>query len=56
VLSVAMMLDFLGYPELAAKVEGAVAADAAASVAGKQSGATRTTAEVGDALAARIRA
>jgi 3-isopropylmalate dehydrogenase len=51
VLSVAMMLDFLGYPELAARVEGAVAADAAA----KEPGLLRTTAEVGDALAARIR-
>ncbi|NTV38972.1 MAG: 3-isopropylmalate dehydrogenase [Demequinaceae bacterium] len=56
VLSVAMMLDFLGYPELAARVEGAVAADAAAVAEAKQSGATRTTAQVGDALAARIRA
>ncbi|WP_296667396.1 3-isopropylmalate dehydrogenase [Demequina sp.] len=52
VLSVAMMLDFLGQPELAAKVEAAVAADAAAKA---ESGAVRTTAQVGDALAARIR-
>ncbi|MFV0285733.1 MAG: 3-isopropylmalate dehydrogenase [Demequina sp.] len=51
VLSVALMLDFLGYPELAAKVEAAVAADAAA-----KGDAKRSTAEVGDALAARIRA
>ena len=51
VLSVAMMLDFLGYPELAARVEGAVASDAAV----KAPGVARTTAEVGDALAARIR-
>jgi 3-isopropylmalate dehydrogenase len=51
VLSVAMMLDFLGYPELAAKVEGAVASDAAEKVPG----VTRSTSEVGDALAARIR-
>ena len=49
VLSVALMLDFLGYPELAARVEGAVAADAAAKTPG------RSTSEVGDALAARIR-
>ncbi len=55
VLSVGMMLDFLGYPELAAKVEAAVADDAAANAAAKQSGTTRTTAQVGDALAARIR-
>jgi 3-isopropylmalate dehydrogenase len=52
VLSVAMMLDFLGYPELAAKVEGAVASDAAEKVPG----VSRSTSEVGDALAARIRA
>ena len=51
VLSVGMMLDFLGYPELAAKVEAAVAADAAA-----KDGTPRTTAQVGDALAARLRA
>lgn len=51
VLSVAMMLDFLGYAELAARVEAAVASDAAA----KEPGVSRTTAEVGDALAARIR-
>ncbi|MDE0572694.1 3-isopropylmalate dehydrogenase [Demequina sp. B12] len=50
VLSVGLMLDFLGYPELAARVEEAVAADAAA-----KGDSTRTTAEVGDALAARIR-
>ncbi|MGC4175095.1 3-isopropylmalate dehydrogenase [Demequina sp.] len=52
VLSVALMLDFLGYPELAAKVEGAVASDAAEKVPG----VSRSTSEVGDALAARIRA
>ena len=51
VLSVAMMLDFLGRPELAARVEGAVAADAAS----KAPGVMRSTSEVGDALAARIR-
>ena len=51
VLSVAMMLDFLGYGDLAARVEGAVAADAAAKVPGT----SRSTSEVGDALAARIR-
>ncbi|WP_062132486.1 3-isopropylmalate dehydrogenase [Demequina aestuarii] len=50
VLSVGLMLDFLGYPELAARVEDAVAADAAA-----KDGASRTTVQVGDALAARIR-
>ncbi len=51
VLSVAMMLDFLGYGELASRVEGAVAADAAEKVPGT----SRSTSEVGDALAARIR-
>ncbi|WP_061962561.1 3-isopropylmalate dehydrogenase [Demequina flava] len=49
VLSVALMLDFLGYPELAARVEEAVAADAA------DKDGSRTTAQIGDALAARIR-
>ncbi len=53
VLSVAMMLDFLGHHELAATVEQAVADDAAAKVA--EGWGPRTTAEVGDALAARIR-
>ena len=50
VLSVAMLLDFLGYAELAARVENAVAADAAA-----KGDAQRSTSEVGDALAARIK-
>ncbi|MDN4471901.1 3-isopropylmalate dehydrogenase [Demequina zhanjiangensis] len=50
VLSVGMLLDFLGYGELAAKVEAAVAADAA-----EKGAAVRSTSEVGDALAARIR-
>ncbi|MEX0913578.1 MAG: 3-isopropylmalate dehydrogenase [Demequina sp.] len=50
VLSVAMMLDFLGHQELAQKVEDAVATDAA------ERGTTkRTTVEIGDALAARIK-
>ncbi|WP_084105497.1 3-isopropylmalate dehydrogenase [Demequina sp. NBRC 110056] len=53
VLSVGLMLDFLGYPELAAKVEGAVAADAAAKSA--EGWGQRSTSEVGDALAARIK-
>ena len=51
VLSVAMMLDFLGHHELAKKVEDAVAADAAS-----KGDAKRSTSEVGDALAARISA
>ncbi len=51
VLSVAMMLDFLGHHDLAVKVEDAVAADAAT-----KGDAKRSTSEVGDALAARISA
>ncbi|WP_297081974.1 3-isopropylmalate dehydrogenase [uncultured Demequina sp.] len=50
VLSVALLLDFLGYPELGLRVEAAVAADAAA-----KGDSVRSTSEVGDALAARIR-
>jgi 3-isopropylmalate dehydrogenase len=49
VLSVAMMLDFLGHPELATKVENAVAADAAG-----KGDAKRSTSEIGDAIAAAI--
>ncbi len=50
VLSVGMMLDFLGYAELASRVENAVAADAAA-----KGGEARSTSAIGDAIAARIR-
>jgi len=50
VLSVAMMLDFLGHGALAKRVEAAVAADAAAKGTAK-----RSTSEIGDAIAARIR-
>ncbi len=50
VLSVAMMLDFLGHGALAKRVEAAVAADAAAKGPAK-----RSTSEIGDAIAARIR-
>jgi 3-isopropylmalate dehydrogenase len=52
VLSVAMLLDHLGLPEAAAKVEAAVAAD----LAGRGAGAARvrSTAEVGTDLAARV--
>lgn len=49
VLSVAMLLDHLGFTAEAAKVEAAVAAD----LAGRGS-ATRSTTEVGDALAYRV--
>ncbi|MFJ3788967.1 3-isopropylmalate dehydrogenase [Kitasatospora sp. NPDC090091] len=48
VLSVAMLLDHLGFAAEAAAVETAVAADLA-----ERSG-TRTTSQVGDALAARV--
>ncbi|MCG6499679.1 3-isopropylmalate dehydrogenase [Kitasatospora sp. A2-31] len=48
VLSVAMLLDHLGFAAEAAAVEAAVAADLA-----ERSG-TRTTSQVGDALAARV--
>jgi 3-isopropylmalate dehydrogenase len=49
VLSVAMLLDHVGHVDAAARVEAAVAAD----LAGRGDG-PRTTAEVGDALVARL--
>ncbi|PVU83702.1 3-isopropylmalate dehydrogenase [Cellulomonas sp. WB94] len=52
VLSVAMLLDHLGLPEAAAKVEAAVAADLVDRGAG--AGRVRSTAEVGTDLAARV--
>ncbi len=55
VLSVALMLDFLGHGDLATRVEEAVAADAAARVAEGAAGGVRSTSEIGDAIAARIR-
>ncbi|MER7668579.1 3-isopropylmalate dehydrogenase [Kitasatospora sp. NPDC096128] len=48
VLSVAMLLEHLGYPAEAARVEAAVAADLA------ERAGTRSTSEVGDALAERV--
>lgn len=48
VLSVAMLLEHLGYPAEAAKVEAAVAADLV------ERAGTRSTSEVGDALAERV--
>lgn len=54
VLSVAMMLDFLGHPDLARRVEDAVAADAAAKGHAATGGPRRSTSEIGDAIAARI--
>ena len=54
VLSVALLLDHLGLPDAAARVERAVAADLADRGAG--GGRLRSTVEVGTDLAARIRA
>ncbi|MDX6371814.1 MAG: 3-isopropylmalate dehydrogenase [Nocardioidaceae bacterium] len=50
ILSASLLLDHLGYADAAATVEGAAIADLADRVAG----ATRRTAEVGDAIAARL--
>jgi 3-isopropylmalate dehydrogenase len=49
VLSVAMLLDHLGHPDEAKRVEAAVAADLSS-----RSGAQRTTAQIGDALATAL--
>ncbi|MCC9306997.1 3-isopropylmalate dehydrogenase [Kitasatospora sp. RB6PN24] len=49
VLSVAMLLDHLGYPAEAARVEAAVAADLA-----ERGPDARGTSQVGDAIAARV--
>jgi 3-isopropylmalate dehydrogenase len=50
ILSVSLLLDHLGYAEQAAAVDAAAVADMAERVPG----ATRTTAQVGDAIAARL--
>jgi len=50
VLSIALMLEHLGQPEAAARIEQVVAADLAARVGSP----TRSTAEIGDALAAAV--
>ncbi|MGA8258306.1 MAG: 3-isopropylmalate dehydrogenase [Nocardioides sp.] len=50
ILSVGLMLDHLGYADAAAAVEAAAIAD----MAERQPGLTRTTSEVGDAIAARV--
>lgn len=54
--SVAMMLDFVGYPELAAKVVAAVDADmeARAQAAAAGTPLERSTAEIGDAVVALL--
>ena len=55
VLSVAMMLDHLGYADAAARVEASVAADLAArQIAGSPAYGARSTAKVGNALAAGV--
>jgi 3-isopropylmalate dehydrogenase len=51
VLSVAMLLDHLGLPDVGARVESAVAADLSTRAAGA---APRTTREVGEALATAV--
>ncbi|MCY9787771.1 3-isopropylmalate dehydrogenase [Nocardiopsis sp. EMB25] len=51
VLSVATMLDHLGVPEAARRIEGAVAADLKTRA---QGGAARSTSQIGDDLAARV--
>ncbi|MDQ1699927.1 MAG: 3-isopropylmalate dehydrogenase [Frankiaceae bacterium] len=51
VLSVAMMLDHLGYADAAVRVESAVAADLGSRAS---HGEPRTTSQVGDALAAGV--
>ena len=50
ILSAALLLDHLGHPEAAAAIERAAIADMAERVPG----ATRRTAEVGDAIATRV--
>jgi 3-isopropylmalate dehydrogenase len=50
ILSVALLLDHLGHPEAAAAIETAAVEDLAA----RRPGTTRRTAEVGDAIAARV--
>ncbi|MCW2807059.1 MAG: 3-isopropylmalate dehydrogenase [Marmoricola sp.] len=50
ILSVSLMLDHLGLEEAARSVEDAVVADLAA----REPGATLTTSEIGDAIAARV--
>ncbi len=51
VLSVAMMLEHLGLPAAAQAVEAAVAAD----LAERNGAPARSTAQIGDAIAARVR-
>lgn len=53
--SVALMLDFLGYPELAERVNRAVDTDMATRAQAAQEGAVRTTAQIGDAIVAALK-
>ena len=50
ILSVGLLLDHLGLPEEAARIEKAVITD----LAGRTSGEPRSTAEIGDAIAASV--
>ena len=50
ILSVSLMLDHLGLADAAEKVEAAVIADLAA----REPGATLSTPEIGDRIAARV--
>src|SRR6185436_17069187 len=50
ILSTSLLLDHLGQPEAAARVEAAVTAD----LAERAPRTTRPTAEIGDAIAARV--
>lgn len=50
ILSTSLLLDHLGHPEAAARVEAAVTAD----LAERAPRTTRPTAEIGDAIAARV--
>ena len=61
ILSVAMLLEHVGHDKAAARIEQAVAADLACRVAGRPAGSqpaagrvSRSTAEIGDAIAARV--
>ena len=56
ILSAALMLDHLGLPEAAQRIEDAVLADLAARAADARDGspAPRRTSETGDAIAARV--
>ena len=54
ILSVAMLLEHLGHDKAAQRVEQAVAADLLDRAAGRDARVTRRTAEIGDAVAARV--